>query len=164
MKVAVNAALGKSNGFVEGNEMIRNLVALIMGIIACFLAISIAGFILINFQIDPFYYFLSVTMSGNGIEFANTGRSVMCYFIFIISPLVAITTGFVAGLIALSRPYIVGVISILPFIMSINLYAPSIDSLYISISSLISVSLGILIAKSLRSNVVRRRLKSEKPL
>lgn len=140
--------------------MVRNIVALIMGIITSFSAVSMTGFILINLQIDPFYHFLSIAISGDGKAFDITGQSVMCYFIFIIFPLIAITTGLVTGLIALNGSYVIGVISILPLITSINFLAPSSDSLYISISSLISVALGIWIAKSLRANLSRRRQKS----
>lgn len=130
--------------------MIRNLVALIMGIITSFSAISMTGFILINFQVNPFYHFLSVAISGDGKAFVSAGQSVMCYFIFIIFPLVAITTGVITGLIAKNRPYFVGIISIMPLIISINIFALSIDSLYMSISSFISVTLGIFIAKLIR--------------
>ena len=133
--------------------MIRNYLALICGIFLSFLLVGVAGFILANFKIPPFYEFM-IGNSRNFFEPDSRLLEEMMYIdIFVTFPIITFTTGLISGLIAKRKEYLIGIISIIPLFIIFNIYSFSINSIYTCISFLISVVFGVFISKSLKKKV-----------
>lgn len=135
--------------------MFRNIIACICGIIISFLLVSFAGFIIMNFKIYPFYEFAT----GSIDKFFELGPTIFqkinMYFFIVIFPIIVFITGLVTGLIAKRKEYLIGIISIMPlYIVFFLLSSFSIRSIFGLISFVLSVTLGIYIAKTLKRKTI----------
>jgi len=130
--------------------MIRSLLALISGVLSSFLLLSVIGFIIMNFKIYPFYDFVNAAVTGDEKKFFNLGEQVLYTSIFVIFPIISFTTGFVIGMIAKHREYLIGTVSIIPLFVIFYIYSFSINSIYAFISFMISVVFGVFISKVLK--------------
>ncbi len=133
--------------------MIRNLLVLICGIFSSFLLVGITTFIKLKLNVSPFYEF----MSGNLRKFFEPDSRLlekMIYIdIFITFPLITFLTGLITGLIARSKEYSIGIISIAPLYIIFFISDYSFHSIYALLSFSISVTFGVYISKAIKKKV-----------
>jgi len=133
--------------------MIRNLLALITGILSSFLLAAIAGFIVLNLRVYPFYQFIYSFRIGDTKNLLDLAEKVLHIIIFLIFPIISFITSFIAALIATRREYLISIMTVIPLCIVFWIYSfpLSINSIFAVFTFLISSTVGAYISKALKS-------------
>lgn len=120
----------------------RNLLAIIVGVITTILMLTFVIYILAYFNIGPCRQIMSSNFNY------DTLRVIAKYFIFIIFPISSFVAAFVASLIANNKE-ICGIASILPLII-IAFKMPSVYLLLAVVTIILSMIAGIMTTKHIK--------------
>lgn len=127
----------------------RYIFSIISGAVASLILISVATYLLLKFNIDPYH-----SLANNQIDadklFANQQQLLKYNYLFVL-PLAAFVASFIVALISKSKVTLLSVISILPSMIYFFDY-----SIYWLISIVLSVSLLLLSAKLVSSYKTRK--------
>ena len=126
----------------------RNLKAILLGITTLFVFAIILTFVLINFDIEPFNKF--ATGNFDKALFFKLTKNIIILYILIIFPVISFITGVVSALVAKSREFFIGLISVSP--LFILFFDFSSYYLLILLSVTISVAIGTKIALRIKKS------------
>lgn len=124
----------------------RNLIAVIAGILTSILLMSLTAFLMMRFDIKPFSDFAKGTIAKDQVFLVANKIVSLFYWIFI--PVYAFCAGLVSTLFARNREYIIGLICILP--LFIIFFEFSFVYAVIVFAAYALMSLGVLLALHLK--------------
>ena len=127
----------------------RNTLAIILGIMVPFLCMAIIGFILVNFDIEPFSKFAKGDFRED--ELIKLFQEVNILYQIALFPFISIVTGIFIGLIAKDKEYLVGYICVIPF--SLLFFDFSISYFLELVGIYLFLSIGVYLARKLKNQV-----------
>ncbi len=131
----------------------RNTLAIISGIIVPFLCMAIIGFIIVNFNIEPFSKFAKGNFRED--ELVKLLQELNILYQIVLFPFISIVTGIFAGLIAKDKEYIVGYICMIPF--PLIFFDFSISYFLELVGIYLFLSIGVYSGKRLKSEDKKQR-------
>ena len=124
----------------------KNIIAVISGILLSLILFALVSVFVIKFNVEPYASFGRGKFSST--DFGTIQNNIIVINYFIVFPIISFITGYVVGLIAKNKEYILGLISIIP--VMIVFFDKSISWTFSVIMLVALCLLGVLLSKRLK--------------
>lgn len=140
-------------------KMIRYIISFLSGIVTFYGMQTAAIYFFVVIQLIPIFDMWSSFEKEHMHSFARLGDKFLLLDILVIYPIACFATGFVAGMVAKRKEYLMGFLSVCPFYVGTFLIGfMDIYSFYSVITFGLSVALGAFVAR-----IVKKKFKIQKP-
>jgi hypothetical protein len=124
----------------------RNIAAVLIGILISFLTMALIAFVFMYFGVGPFFEF--ATGNFDKMQFFDLAKKITLWYIFLLFPIIAFVTGLFSALIARDWEYVIGILCIVPLL--IIFFDASFNYLLILLSIVLFETIGVNFAKRMK--------------